>query len=637
MFEPDSRVVLMDQLRPPAGFRLAAAVATTFTLHLPTALVAPLAFAPYDLRTRDDPIAALEAVRACADRVDIFCQAGQIAVPQQASDLMAFLEPMVHPVGRPRPGHLFHPKVWFLRYRAPGLPDAYRLICSTRNLADSHAWDAVVILDGAEQPRRDDANPPLAAFLRQLPHWAVAPLPDDRRTRLEDLADRSERIIWRAPDQVNDVRFHAFGVPGLTPQPDFGGYRHLVISPFLDTAGLGRVTGGNRRDVALVSRPEALDALEPGLLGQLARPGDEAVFVLDPLTGLDTDALEAATPVTDDQPPAQRPGGRTDSRGHGTGNGELAGLHAKITVVERHRGETHLFLGSANATSAAYGGNVEFVVELVGRAKDLGVETMMRRPDDPRPAPTLRTLLEPYAPGGDLPLPEEDEARHRLENLLRTLAAVPFRIAVLDGPQRYRLHLTSERVLGIPDGHTVQLALLTQPGISSTLTEPGACAADFEADLPDITPFVTMRVSDATGLTLSTVVYAPLDNDPPNRLDEVLARQVDTPEKFLRFLALLLGLADPAALWVETPDGRPAGAWGASIGGSTGVFELLVQALAEHPEALMDLDRLVTRLRETERGRTALPDGFDQLWTTVTAALGSLASADAGKSTGDRT
>ena len=45
MFEPDSRVVLMDQLRPPAGYQLEAAVATTFTLHLATALVAPLAFA----------------------------------------------------------------------------------------------------------------------------------------------------------------------------------------------------------------------------------------------------------------------------------------------------------------------------------------------------------------------------------------------------------------------------------------------------------------------------------------------------------------------------------------------------------------------------------------------------------------
>ena len=45
MLEPDSRVVLLDQLRPPPGYRLHAAVATTFTLDLATAVVPSLAFA----------------------------------------------------------------------------------------------------------------------------------------------------------------------------------------------------------------------------------------------------------------------------------------------------------------------------------------------------------------------------------------------------------------------------------------------------------------------------------------------------------------------------------------------------------------------------------------------------------------
>lgn len=117
MLEPDSRAVLLDQLRPPPGFRLEAAVATTFTLSLQTALVPPLAFAAFTVRDKADPIAVLEAVRSCTSRVDLYCQAGQIAVPRAHSDLMAFLEPMVHPVQAPRPGYLFHPKLWFLHYR----------------------------------------------------------------------------------------------------------------------------------------------------------------------------------------------------------------------------------------------------------------------------------------------------------------------------------------------------------------------------------------------------------------------------------------------------------------------------------------------------------------------------------------
>lgn len=66
MLEPDGRMVLLDQLRPPPGYRLVSAVTTTFTLQLTAALVAPLAFASHEMRTRPDPIAALEAVRSCA-------------------------------------------------------------------------------------------------------------------------------------------------------------------------------------------------------------------------------------------------------------------------------------------------------------------------------------------------------------------------------------------------------------------------------------------------------------------------------------------------------------------------------------------------------------------------------------------
>lgn len=609
MLEPDSRVVLLDQLRPPVGYRLEAAVATTFTLHLPTALVAPLAFASHELRTRPDPIAALEAVRSCADRVDIFCQAGQIAVPAQASDLMAFLEPMVHPVRRPRPGFLFHPKMWFLRYVSNELPDAYRLLCSTRNLVDSQAWDAVVTLDGAVDGEPGESAEQLAAFIRQLPDWAVTPLPGPRQERLGDLADRASRVRWTLPERVQEVRIHAIGVPGVVADPTYRGYRHLVVSPFCNDEGLKRVTAGNTSDVALVSRTEDLDALNPQLIGRLRRPGSDAVFVLDPLAGLGL-------------PPDSGVDG--ESLLSSAATSELTGLHAKITLLERNRKEAHLFVGSANATAAAFAGNVEFVVELVGRARDLGVDTMLRRAVD-ESAVTFRDLLQPYLRGDEAPR-AEDDALHRLQDVLRSLAAVPCRITVEPDPPGYLLQLTSDDELRLPSGHTARLGLLTRPGVSHALSDPARCDVRFPGvPLPDITPFVTMRVSDNSGLTLGTVIHAPLQNDPAGRLDEVLARQVDTREKFLRFLALLLGLGDPAALWsADSGAELGVGSWGAGFADRTGVLELVLGALADRPRTLADLDRLVSRLRATDAGRQILPDGFEAFWSTVTNALATL-------------
>jgi hypothetical protein len=114
------------------------------------------------------------------------------------------------------------------------------------------------------------------------------------------------------------------------------------------------------------------------------------------------------------------------------------------------------------------------------------------------------------------------------------------------------------------------------------------------------------------------VVQAELTGDPPGRRDELLARQFDTMEKFLRFLALLLALGSPGNTAVPLGVGAAGGGWSA---GQLGVFEALLRALGSPSSALTDLEPLVERLRNTEKGRRdILPPGFDDLWDLVWAA-----------------
>ena len=110
MLAPDSRTLLLDALRPPSGCRLDRAVATTFTLDLAAALMAPLAFAGFRFDEQQDPIEVMEALRRESGRIDVFCQAGSISAGRWPSDLLALLEGAIHEVRRPRPGHVFHPE-----------------------------------------------------------------------------------------------------------------------------------------------------------------------------------------------------------------------------------------------------------------------------------------------------------------------------------------------------------------------------------------------------------------------------------------------------------------------------------------------------------------------------------------------
>lgn len=588
MLSPDERSVLLDALRPDPGAQLDAAVATTFTVDFAAALVPPLAFARQELTRTEDALAALQAVRQCSDRIDVFHQGGQLAVPLRASRLVAYLEPMLHAVRRPTPGTLFHPKVWFLRYRDPDIgEETYRLLCSTRNLTQDRSWDALVRLDGRRRGRASAGNRPLVELLRSLPGRCVTALPAERVARVNQLAEDARHIEWDLPADVADIAFHLI-TGARSAVPDFSGRRHLVVSPFLTDEGLQIVAPSSR--VTVVSRPESFDGLDPETAASIER----RILISMP-------AL-----VDDDAPSAD-----------GKGSDVVPfGLHAKIVIVERgHR--AHVFVGSANATEPAFTGNVEFVVELTGSRSKLGIDATFDG--------GLATYLEEY-PGTDGLDPDpKDEVRRRLEMVLREMAEAQWRATVTANGDAWTVSVSTAAPIHLDDGMRGTAELLTSPGRALPLhdgaKDHGAVAA---VALADVTPFLAIRL-DLAGVGAATVVRAHLDGDPPGRLDAILASQVDTPEKFLRFLALLLGLDTGAGFPEADQVGEGTGAAFGVLGPGGGVLEAVLRALADSPRSVADLDRLVQGLARTEGGRAVLPDGFAELWKTVMAAHGRLA------------
>jgi len=571
---PDSRAILSDLLRPPVGFTLARAVGTSFTLDLTAALAVPLCFAAWYVGATPDPIGVMEAVRGAADRVDVFYQAGQAAVPTYASDVLAFLEPVLHAVRAPRPGSLFHPKVWALKFMAPDGTAAYRLVCSSRNLTHDKSWDAVISIDGAPGRRREPWNQPIRALLETLPLMCTQPLSRDRAAAISVLAEELHKAEWDLPEDAINIDFFALGVPSAKPVPDYGGNRHLVVSPFIEEGGLARVAPSSR-EVILVSRPQQIDRL--GTIG----------------AGLDLRVMSVMAELDEER-----------------AAGDLSGLHAKMVIVERgHR--AHLFLGSANATYAAHTGNVEFVVEVIRGKKKYGIDAHLSE------ITGFGSLLEEYSQQTPL-IDAQEELRFELENLVRAIAALPWTVtAAAAGDDSYTLVIASGAALPAT-GARISLELVTLRGEAKSIAPIAVAEVTLTGvALPDITPFLLISV-DKDGARAATVVPGHLVNDPHDRLDAVLARQVDTPEKFLRFLLLVLGLSNEPG---------PAAGGGGDAGGATwtstrgpALFELIARALADSPSVLEDLTAIVDSLSRTEKGLAVMPEGFLDLWSTVQEA-----------------
>ena len=552
----------------------------------------PLAFAGFQFDEQPDPIEVMQSLRGMSEQFDLFCQAGAINAGKWPSDLLALLEKVIHGVKRPRPRHIFHPKVWVLRFIDRSGETSFRLLVLSRNLTADRSWDTILRLDGRLEKRPIPSNAPLTRFIAALPALTVTQLPPARRAKLAALARDLNRVNWDRPDGVREARFHPIGLPASRPFPVeecFSGYRKLAISPFVRDGAIRRLLrpkAGQR--TVLVSRGEELATLRPDSLNHVD------VYELDPTASLSADVVEETT-----------------------SQAYLTHLHAKVFAVERAR-LAHLFVGSANATDAGFnGGNIEFLCELIGPVARIGVDALVGE------GAPFRTMLTPYVAAERPAIDESSTAGRVLEDLLLDIAGgVRFRTTVTKQKGGWVSRVRSKKALpDFPGGASVTIAPHNRPAETTRLSpvEP----ADIELlprELADVTPFLQLtarRVVKGKPVEHSTVICSRLDGAPDDRFQEIMARQIDTPEKFLRLLILLIGFASGGSSDVATSVDRPAG-WSAGVG--QGFLELLARALYEKPESIDHLESIVDHLRLRPNGRAILPQAWDDVWLPVLEA-----------------
>jgi hypothetical protein len=614
MLEPDRRIVLLDALRPPPGYRLDMAVGTTYSLDLLALMTAPVAFSLFDRANddgslREDPIATLQALRQHAARISLFCQAGQIAVPPAFRPLLVYLEDSVYPVVPPRAEKIFHPKVWYLRFRGQAPDDVrLRLLCASRNLTFDRSWDTILRLEGGIGKER--LWPELGRFAASLLAMAekTRPLPRERADAIRELGDQFASANWELPDDFEEVRFWPLGDDGAIRWP-FAGRRDrtLVISPFVTADVLHQLTQTpSHDDSILVSRAESLDALGGTAVGHLAE-----CLVL----AADAAVLDDAAVGSD---PREALAEAADRR--------LEGLHAKTYVADAGW-KARVWTGSANATDAAFNGNVEFLVELCGRKDRCGVHTTIGDHNDRL---GLRRLVEPYAPPQEAPLePSEEELiERRLDEARRSIGALRLTVACEPIPDdRWRLTLQGTPVQALDEAMLAGIEARIRPvtlGAGPDTPLPIAASGftvEFLVSEPAITPYFALSLA-LGNVKVAFLIVGELSGAPPDRADRVLANIVSNRAEFLRFLLLLLGDTEDALSLDDTGSWQPSPteAWLAAFSAES-LLEPLVRAYSRDPERLHDVARVLGELRRHPERAAVLPERWDDIWEPIAAAL----------------
>ena len=602
MLEPESRHLLTDALRPPDGYAVERALATTYTLDLTSVLLAPLAMAAYDQRHATEldgaatPLALLESIRRHAEHTTVLCQAAGIHVPPAYPKLAAFAEGCVAEVAPP-PGRTFHPKMWVLRFVDDDGGRRHRFACLSRNLTGDRSWDTVLICDEDPDAKHTLDSGPISTFVEELLESTVRPLTAVRRGQLRDLCESLRHARLALPEPFTEGRVIALGTPSGDgwPLPDTAD-TCAVISPFLDVGTVGRLPR-SRGDRILLSRPDTFERL-----------GSRALADLD---------LRVLQPLADSAQP--------DESAEAAAAADLSkGLHAKVFAWQSE-GRAHVLTGSANCTGAAFGGNIELSVLLSGPVSACGVHALVG--DD---TSGFLRITQGYAPREVEPQPDPVYRAERMVELWHAeLAVCTPRLIVTDGESGFDLQL-EVTLPADPDG-LVGRTMVRPVGVRTIPFRPLVGGPSWRGlNLAGLTPYLAVSTTvdvDGTTVTKECVLLCEVVDAPQDRLARLLRELLARQEDILRYLALLLGdpsvddlldrlLQDGADENEDEDNDKKHGDYGVSFDDLV-LLEPLVRAAARGDDALLRAHRLLEDLRDPNGELPQLSEEFLELWRVV--------------------
>lgn len=582
-------------LIPPKGYRLAKAVAATYTLDLNTLLSIPVALffsQTLEGNFEAERVQLLEAIQRCPDVLRIYHQKGKIHVPRKHNRLYGLLEPCVVGILPDDAYTTFHPKVWVLRYEHDEEPTMYRVIVLSRNLTYDRSWDIAAHLDGVVTEDQQRKNQPLVLFVKHLLSYQGF---DGDRKFVADL----QKVDFQTPAGFNkNFFFHPVGIDGHpNPIVTQTGSRAICISPFVHDEAI-KTLRGNVTDALLIF----------GCREELRR--------LDPQTLSDVRSFAISDLIVD---------GESQDKGEdGEGEQSEQNLHAKLYVYQRETTSTSWFLGSANATKAAFERNIEFLLELRGSGAAVQLDRLKDELlGENEQGGIFQQYEPPPEPFDDSETRKLDEALRLLEfDLLKHLEIREAAVTPSANEANFDLHLVLDPGSRKWHGLTVKVSPFNSDGVESKELLPG-CVTELvfqNINESNLSRFLRFEIWQGAEQQRAFLIKVEIEGLPNSRVSRILRSIINSRDRFFEYLRFLLA-DDLAKEPVGTEPGEDGGDSNGEVGSiwdiSTPIFEQLLLASSRSPRRLKAIDDVIQQLRKEEGEDSTsdvIPHEFLEFW-----------------------
>ena len=595
-------------LAPPPEHHVDFAIGTTYSLDLDALVGASLALGlseETDSALANNPVCLLEALRSTGDRVALFCEGGQIHLPNRVTPLYILLEKMVFSVNTVKRRGMaafpsFHPKFWLIRYKDTKEHPLYRVVVLSRNLTFDRSWDVTYCMDGHKTRTETSKNDPIIDFLRYL----VSHLPSDENGREKAKGIRS--LIRELPYIHFDLMEREFSDYEFLPngiKDEYGDFYRiedtslfkdsfhevLIISPFLSGKIVRNFNDRNLNVRSHIEEARYMLITREMSLGSL-KPDDVSNFKIYTMRD---NVIDGESEISEETESIQK-----------------QDIHAKVYLTRKYS-TSNLYLGSLNASSNAVYGNIEFMIKLVSKNRYLNMDKLANslfcgeedNPNNPFQQVTLQNAIIET---------EDDDNERTMNSIIKGLNRNKAKAIVRqDTEESYSL------LVHFGEFDTQGYKVTVRPLLSRKSIDVDEDVVFSNLSVTQLSDFYVIGVSDESK-TIERVIIIPTENLTDDREKAVITSVVSDRDCFYRYIAFLLGddsiLSALEAGMVNASGIMSNNAHQLHI---PALYEKMLQTAATNPEKFRGIDYLMKAISDDG----IIPEEFKKLYETFKRAV----------------
>ena len=579
---------------PPVDYKLDFAIGTTYSLDLDALVGACIALGLAEETDSDlmkNPICLLEALRATGDKIALFCEGGQIHLPNSVTSLYILLEKMVFPVTTDAKRGLanypsFHPKFWLIKYVNNKGEALYRVVVLSRNLTFDRSWDVSFCIDGKKVNYETDKNNPVSDFVSYL----IKQLPDtenasEKQKKMRSLLRELKHVEFSLDSkEFYDFDFIPVGISNKYNSKQDVLYNLLkdsfhevmIMSPFLSKGVIKDFNDRNK----YIEHSEHVLITRASELGKL-KPADCSNFEIHTMKDA---VVDGESLISEENVSTQK-----------------QDIHAKIYMIMKYP-NTYLYLGSLNASHNALNGNIEFMVKLHTKNRYLNLSKLKDslfgtdESECPFQIATLSNAQED----------EADEKTQMLDSIIKAINRLEASATIKENGEHFDINLSFEHFESEYD-------ITVSPLLSNKTAPLNENIVFSSLELTQLSEFYKISVSDGNK-PISRVIMIPTENMPTDREKAVVSSVVNDKSCFYRYIAFLLG--DNMVISALESD-NSANEINGTVNASKPIqlpalYEKMLKTAATAPERFKEIEYLIKSVSSDG----VIPEGFEELYNT---------------------